>query len=840
MSPAPLHPQEVFRLGEIQALIGEDPLRHLLASGIAPGRVVFWSVLDRCLLAEKPPLPPEAGPRLGTLLNRAGQKLTHSLASGILPGARDLLLLEEDGTCHVVSREGVLLRVPPEGYDLEGTTRGFSLRLDLHPTAPGRWNGLRLTLDLREPEEGRRRGFPLPLLRRFADRHAPGGGPLDPTPWTGFWTPVPPGTDPLPWKEPGLLWMRSTEEGTLLFREDRTLELEPRRTLVWRSFGEGTGVEAFLETPEGVTRLVAALSPEVLEAERLRREREDPADPDEAPSEAARRLVLPPERRAREEAWAAPLETRWLWPPEEEGRLLRVHRDRTCLCRLAQGEGPSSPTSAWALTLEGRPCLLVGRSALAEILPPGERGLEIPFPVPEEAPDLLDRPEGVPCALPLPDGSRTFGTLSLAEGSLTLRGFGTKDRSVPLDGVGFLRAELDPRITRAELRLAPGEAPETLLLPRPFLVTLWRRLASGAVAASLEGLTLGDLAKRHAAARRRAFQMGLFHPLLLAHRGLEADGSLQGFAESLYDHPQGPLPPEAAQRLIEKLTRMALERQRLSRHLDSQALLLPHLLERQEGTRLEGTFGDRLSPLRRCQEARGVFLRTRALLRQVQGNLAAPLGEIARNLQAVPFVFPEEIQCAAMGTFREDRGSLTSGAKRLTAFAGLSAQVLMEMERTHLGNLTDVALSGSIGVALVARLVQRNMEKKEEKVRLRAYGAQLLRWWQTLADYGALCLRETDRFWDEGDALSLRRDQEILESLPPEDREGALRRLAQSLRQGILEEEDAHLREFPGAEGLFTQDLLEDLERFRSRGETLTGRLRSGGLGLLEEGRGSL
>lgn len=235
-----------------------------------------------------------------------------------------------------------------------------------------------------------------------------------------------------------------------------------------------------------------------------------------------------------------------------------------------------------------------------------------------------------------------------------------------------------------------------------------------------------------------------------------------------------------------------------------------------------------------------MFLRTRALLRQIQGNLAAPLGEIARNLQAVPFVFPEEIQCAAMGTFREDRGSLTSGAKRLTAFAGLSAQVLMEMERTHLGNLTDVALSGSIGVALVARLVQRNMEKKEEKVRLRAYGAQLLRWWQTLADYGALCLRETDRFWDEGDALSLRRDQEILESLPPEDREGALRRLAQSLRQGILEEEDAHLREFPGAEGLFTQDLLEDLERFRSRGETLTGRLRSGGLGLLEEGRGSL
>ena len=33
---------------------------------------------------------------------------------------------------------------------------------------------------------------------------------------------------------------------------------------------------------------------------------------------------------------------------------------------------------------------------------------------------------------------------------------------------------------------------------------------------------------------------------------------------------------------------------------------------------MEGTFGDRLSPLRRCQEARGVFLRTRALLRQVQ------------------------------------------------------------------------------------------------------------------------------------------------------------------------------------------------------------------------------
>ena len=44
VSPAPLHPQEVFRLGEIQALIGEDPLRHLLASGIAPGRVVFCSV----------------------------------------------------------------------------------------------------------------------------------------------------------------------------------------------------------------------------------------------------------------------------------------------------------------------------------------------------------------------------------------------------------------------------------------------------------------------------------------------------------------------------------------------------------------------------------------------------------------------------------------------------------------------------------------------------------------------------------------------------------------------------------------------------------------------------
>jgi len=341
------------------------------------------------------------------------------------------------------------------------------------------------------------------------------------------------------------------------------------------------------------------------------------------------------------------------------------------------------------------------------------------------------------------------------------------------------------------------------------IIALWKGRERQALRMSTSGVKLGELYETFTRRRTEKFLAGIFGSLIVTHEQLQIDGTIRQFREELNAAPSGPLNDELSARLVQRLSILEISRQQLGRWFDRCSLYLPHFWASLERDWLERTFGDQfLDEKRRNREAWRVQQSVRGELRQVQASLGRPLQELGQNLNAVSFAFPEEVRCAALASVRNAAGMAEKGAI-LSAFGGMGAQLLMGMGRASLGDPIGVAILGTMGLSLFGKHLQKKAQDVEQRIRLRAYGCQALQWWEVIQESGMVMAFECRQSMEQLSQTNFERDRKLLERIPRDQLSVVQNRMVIAMREWLQQNLNSQFYEVVPGSGLFGHQLVQ-------------------------------
>jgi len=841
----------------LAALLGETAWGEALSRGFDPRDLLFWAPARTIELrgeglrtmkspdgvlakaAKKAgeivrplvgPASPEGGEAGSGVPSGAGGGLLSKARSWIAPSPGDsaphwpaLLAARSDGEVWIlpVSPGDPLFRIPPGWYASGIRSEGPLLEIHLFPRDPSS-ELLRAVVgfDLERPELSPCGGAPHVLLEGVYDAALGSqGGRALPRPLLLRVGSAPP--------EAVLTALRPEE--IVCFHDRGTRLLPLKRVPAWA--GREESVELYLDDAGGLVRIQLASgtragSPLDEPGEGETPPPAPPAYPPEGgavPELAAFLGERLPEVRAERSCAAFDLAAAPHYPePGEFSRLLLVERDGTLRSFRGSGRWPelTEEPECWGIDLGGeRYVQLQGGRALRIAPAPLDEALWTALTNRPGREALLDDP-GV-LSLWREERGEFLGLLRIRDDrAIFLRGE-EEVQAVPIEALreaSFDFVSLPPSMRLA----APMQG--TFLAPRFALLALCKAVKVQTTAVELAAAPLKDIYRRFIEVRRRTFLVGLFGRIWLVDYRLQGEGGLPALLREILRSPSGPLPEALERRLLSRLTVLELARQQIARGLERWSVFYPHYWAEQERLALREVFGGEQQEELLEKEAWRIFQGVRVQMRQTQGALASPLNEIGRNLGAISFAFPEEIRCASLSAFRrasvlsESVGSFTLGASLIAQMApalrGAGRLFTGGSDGEFgLGDVVDIAMTGALGLALVGRLIQRHIQKKEERIRIRAYGYQALEWWLTFMDSLAVAAYECDHFFAELGRASMDRDKRLLEQAKKENLPELQRRLARTLKERILGEFDFHYSELiPGA-NLLGSDLVRDLTR---------------------------
>ncbi len=263
-----------------------------------------------------------------------------------------------------------------------------------------------------------------------------------------------------------------------------------------------------------------------------------------------------------------------------------------------------------------------------------------------------------------------------------------------------------------------------LLARREILIQIWESREQSKLHRSTKGMTLGEIYAQYNQMRCCKFVTGIFGNFFLTQQRLELRTTLDDFISQVEASPPGALPRDLELELIERLSVLEIARNQLNRWFDRCTLMYPH--QQADITRrwLQEVFGPEYVNAEKCdREAWRIHQQTRAELRQVQASMSRPMAEVGHNLNAISFAFPEEVRCEALAATRR-AASLAGKGAVVAAFAGMGGQMLMGIGRASVGDPLGIALLGTVGLSMIGRHLEKTVQDKEKKIRIRAYGCK--------------------------------------------------------------------------------------------------------------------
>lgn len=343
------------------------------------------------------------------------------------------------------------------------------------------------------------------------------------------------------------------------------------------------------------------------------------------------------------------------------------------------------------------------------------------------------------------------------------------------------------------------------------VLDVWKNKEKQRLQMTIAGVKLGKLYEEYQNRRMDQVLAGLFGHFIVAQQKLDEGISLDKIRKEITEAPPGALSDSQVKTLVQKLAILEIARQKISRWIDRCSLFLPHHIAVQEKLWLDRVFGHGLDSICREKEMRRVQLSVRAELRQVQFALGRPLQELANNLNAISFAFPEEVKNAGLAGVRAAADLANKGAI-MAAFGGLGAQLLLGVGRASVGDPFAIAFLGSTGLSLVGKHLQQKAMDKEQQLKIRAFGLQALEWWDVVLDSVFVTAFECRQAFDAQIESIQLRDRKLLESLSVENLSRVQQNMAFTLKCLLQESLESQFQEIIPGSGLLGYHVTRRLE----------------------------